>query len=197
MEKKEMQRSINLKCYLTQNRIKVERLQEVTKWSRSTAFRKLKGTSGIDDEEITVITAAFNVPDNFFDCGEVDFKKNIIKDDKVSIFLKNVNLYIEKKKLKKDLIAKRMGVHRTTFDKYLKSEYYVGQDIMINIAAALKKTVDYFLEDNLESKMYEKPEQLAFFSGVPSGEQLETTNDLIEFINYHDALLSMTQLINM
>ncbi|MGN0506497.1 MAG: hypothetical protein ACI4FZ_08040 [Lachnospiraceae bacterium] len=197
MEKKEIQRSINLKCYLTQNRIKVEKLQEITKWSRSTAFRKLKGTSGIDDEEIGIISTAFNVPENFFDCEEVEFKKNIIKNDKVSIFLKNVNLYIEEKKLKKDLIAKRMGVHSTTFDKYLKSEYYVGQDIMANMAAALKKTVDYFLEDNLESRMYEKPEQLAFFSGIPSGKQLETTNDLIDFINYHDALLSMTQLINM
>lgn len=192
-----MQRSVNLKFYLTQNRIKVERLQKITGWSRSTTFRKLKGTSIIDDGEVKKIANAFNVSDNIFDLDERSFEEIIISNDNVPVFLKNVNIYIEEKKIRKDLIAKKMGIHSTTLERYLKAEHYVGQDEMVRIANALKKTVEYFLGGNITAKIYENKEQLAFFSGEPSGEQVETTNNLIEFINYHDALLSISRLTNM
>lgn len=196
MEKTMGNRSANLKFFLIQKRIKVEELQKMAGWSRSTTFRKLKGSSSITDDEVRRISQAFNVSEDIFDYDEDTFEKEIVSNDNVPLFLENVNKYIESKRIRKDFIAKRMSVHVSTLERYLKDEHYVGQNEMVKIAKALKKSVEFFLETDFTFCINEQKEQIAYFSGQPSGSQLNTTNDLIEFINYHDALISITKLIN-
>lgn len=186
-------RNVNLKSFVEEKKVKRGKLEEITGWSRATVFRKLKGESDISDQDIIKISREFGMESTIFDSSIEEFETFLVDTNQTILFKKNVNKYITEKKIRKSNVALRAKIDRTTLDRYLKNDTKIGIDEMKLIARALRKTVEYFMKDDFVVEDYFHQE-LAFFSGSPTEEQLETTKKLIEFIRYHDAVVSLASL---
>ena len=109
----------------------------------------------------------------------------------MTLFIENVNRYIDHMKIKQFYLSKITGIEKNKLSRILKgTQDETGAD-MEKISEALGYTVDYFVSDVfcLPKVTDFQSEKVAFYAGEPSEKQEKIANDLIEMLKNIDLVL--------
>lgn len=111
----------------------------------------------------------------------------------MSNYVKNLNKYINHYKIKKSFIIKKTGIEKNKFSRILNNIQDIYAEDMDVIAEALGKEVSYFTQNeiNLTSTDYKDEISIAFYMGSEDTDKIELANQVFDFLEHIDAILSI------
>lgn len=110
----------------------------------------------------------------------------------MSIFVRNINAYLNQMKIKQNFISLRTGMDTSKLSRLLKEG---GQDIteteMEMISNALGKKPEFFMSENFEIPQGKRTEQteVVFYAGEPGREQSSFARKVVDLISCSDEIL--------
>lgn len=108
----------------------------------------------------------------------------------MSGFVDNLNAYMEKNDIRQKYLSIRSGMSENKISKLLNSKQVIDENEMNEIAKALGKSVEYFLNPSSSTSDMSFCGRFAFYAGEPSNKQSKTANDIIELIENMDEILN-------
>lgn len=109
----------------------------------------------------------------------------------MTLFIENVNRYIEHMKIKQVYLSKISGIEKNKLSRLLSGlQDETGAD-MEKLSEALGHRVDYFLSDCIELPRINEyaPNEVAFYAGEPTSDQTKMAQNLIEMLGNIDQVL--------
>ena len=108
----------------------------------------------------------------------------------MSVFVKNLNSYLEFYGIRQNFLSIRSGMSEDTVSKILNGKKKITESEMESLSKALGKKMEYFLESFPEFRSKNNEGRLAFYAGEPNKNQAETAYRLVEFIENIDEVLN-------
>ena len=107
-------------------------------------------------------------------------------------FISNVNKYLLEMKIKQNYLSMITGIDKKKMSRLLTGSQDESGSDMEKIAAALGKSVEYFLDDNINIPNVRNFEQnkIAFYAGEPSEKQEKIAMQLMELMENIDEVVS-------
>lgn len=107
-------------------------------------------------------------------------------------FISNVNKYLLEMKIKQNYLSMITGIDKKKMSRLLTGSQDESGSDMEKIAAALGKSVEYFLDDNINIPNVRNFEQnkIAFYAGEPSEKQEKIAMQLMELMENIDEVIS-------
>ncbi len=110
----------------------------------------------------------------------------------MSTYIKNVNTYLSKMKIKQTFISLKTGIDINKLSRILTGTQNIPASDMEKIANALGQKTEYFLSDVFLIPEYNSfsGREIAFYAGEPTGEQKMFALKLTDLIENVDEILS-------
>lgn len=110
----------------------------------------------------------------------------------MSKYIKNVNTYLSKMKIKQTFISLKTGIDKNKLSRILTGTQNISDSDMEKIANALGQKTEYFLSDVFLIPEYNSysGREIAFYAGEPTGEQKMFALKLTDLIENADEILS-------
>lgn len=109
----------------------------------------------------------------------------------MSKYIENVNAYLSQMKIKQTFISLKTGIEPSKLSRILKGTQDVTITDMEQIAAALGKRTEEFLQDDfqVESHAEDLGAEIVFYAGRPGADQERFAMKLLELMENADEVL--------